>query len=314
MGDRGATPPIGGALDGFTGPVIPLQVAYFAESNRLTAVSLRLNDPASGGTVVVELNTASDGSGSGITVTIADGDRWARVTGSVDIAAGGALHQRITSVGGTAYTAGGLSGEYEVERSSGVTTLLSTLALVKLDANISGTDADRDSVINTMIAGVSKRMQDYMDRPIVQTTATDEKLDSDGDVVVQTRHYPIISVSALTENAVALVEDTDFELNEEDLARGQIVRISGDYLRAWARGRRIVKLTYVHGYAAVPDSLVTAATDLVVLKYFETVQSGKAWRGLSGKGVDPGATGTYDKDIWTRETVPTMAPYRRMVA
>ncbi len=311
MGDRGATPPITGLLGGFVGPVIALQVAHFASANRLTRVSFRVIDAPSTGTVTIELNTASDGTGSGITAVIADGTRFITATGSVDIAAGGALYQRITAESGNAT---GLSGEYEVERSSGVTTLLTTLALVKLDAKIAGTDADRDSVINTMIAGVSKRMQSYMDRPIVQTTATDEKLDSAGDVVVQTRHYPVITVSALTENATALVEDTDFELNEEDLERGQIVRISGTAVQPWTSGRRVVKLTYVHGYAAVPDDLVTAATDLVVAKWFETVQSGKGWRGMLNKGVDPASSVTYDKDMWARETVPTMAPYRRMVA
>ena len=311
MADRGATPPITGLLGGFVGPVVALQVAFFASANRLTRVTFRVIDAPDTGTVTIELNTAADGTGSGISATIADGTNFITATGDVAIPAGGALYQRITAESGSAT---GLSGEYEVERTSGVTTFLTTLAIVKLDANIAGTDADRDSVLNTMIAGVSKRMQDHMDRSIVSTTVTDEKLDSDGSVVVQTLHYPIISVSALTENAVALVEDTDFEMNEEDLERGQIIRISGDNVQSWVRGRRVVKLTYVHGYASVPDSLVMAATDLVVIKYFETVQSGKGWRGLGGKGVDPAAALTYDKNMWTRETVPTMAPYKRMVA
>ena len=91
MGDRGATPPIGGVLDGFVGPVVPLQVAYFDSANQLTAVSFRLLNPASGGTIVVQLNTESDGSGDGIEVIIPDGERWGRATGAVDIPAGGSL-------------------------------------------------------------------------------------------------------------------------------------------------------------------------------------------------------------------------------
>jgi hypothetical protein len=148
---------------------------------------------------------------------------------------------------------------------------LTTLAKVKLDGKISGTDADRDSVLESIIDGVSQDMQNWMDRPITQLTATDEKIDSIGDIRIQTMHYPIISVTTLTEDGTALVEDTDFEMQEDDLKRGHIVRISGNYAIA-------------------------------------------GWRGLVSKGVDPSATTTYDKDIWTRDIIPAMTPYRRQVA
>ena len=57
-----------------------------------------------------------------------------------------------------------------------------------------------------------------------------------------------------------------------------------------------------------------AATSLVVAKYHETVQSGKSWGGVLSKGVDPNASVTYDKEIWTRETIPAMTPFRRLQA
>jgi hypothetical protein len=73
-------------------------------------------------------------------------------------------------------------------------------------------------------------------------------------------------------------------------------------------------VTYIHGYAAVPDDLVTAATALVVARYFETKQSSMGWRGLASKGVDPNSSVSFDKEIWLRETIPAMAPYRRVMA
>ena len=204
-----------------------------------------------------------------------------------------------------------LSGEYELTTASGVSVFFTTLALVKLDADIGGADADRDTVLNGFIAGVTRQMQDWMDRKIVQTTATNEKLDGWFRDEVFTKHYPIISITSLTENDNTLVEDTDFESLGADLLVGRLVRISGTSSTSWAVGRRNIKTTYVHGYAAVPDSLITAATALVVAKYFETVQSGKGWRGLLSKGVDPNAATTYDKAIWERETIPAMRPYRQ---
>jgi len=310
MGDRGSTPPVPGLLTGFVTPtVIPLQVAYFSVANLLTRATFRLTDPPDGGSVTVSLNTASDGSGSGISVVIADGERFATVTGAVAIAAGGALYQRITAESGSAMN---LSGEYEVEVSAGVATMLTTLAIVKLDAGISGTDADRDSVLTEWISGVSRQMQDWMSRSIVLSTATGEKIDSDGGISVHTHHYPIVSVASLEEAGTALAEGTDFEFTERDMEIGQIVRISGGDPVAWSRGRRIVTVTYTHGWEAVPASLQQAATAMVTVRYFETVQSGKGWRGLSSKGVEPAASATYDKEIWERDIIPAMTPYRRM--
>jgi hypothetical protein len=305
----GSTPPIPGSLTGFVGQD-GIPVAYFTAANVLTNASFTVLEAPSGGTTVLNLNTAADGSGSGITVTIADGDNFATASGTVAIAAGSYIYQRVVSDAGGALA---LSGEYTVSSTTGVTTLLTSLAAVKLDAKITGTDANRDIVLNSIIAGVSVRMENYMDRSISQATATDEKLDSIGDYKVQTRHYPIISVTSLEEDGTALVEDTGFELNEEDLERGQIIRISGDDPIAWASGRRVVKVTYEHGYAAVPADLVQAATAQSVWEFNQTIQSGKGWRGLGSKGVDPSAAVNYDKDHWLREVVPVLEKYRRQV-
>jgi hypothetical protein len=288
-----------------------LPVAYFVNPTTLTRVSFRVTDAPSGGTVTVELNTQADGLGSDIEVTIGDGENFATQAGSVSVAAGGYLYQIVTAESGSAMN---LSGEYEIESATSATIFLTTLAQVKLDAEIAGTDADRDTVLTQLIQGVSAQMQNWMGRQIVQSLATDEKISSVGTSVVQTRHYPIISISALTENDAALVEDTGYEIEEQDKERGQIERISDGTPIGWARGRRVVKVTYIHGYAAVPDDLVSAATALVVARYFETKQSGKGWRGLASKGVDPNASVSYDKEIWLRETIPAMAPYRRVMA
>jgi hypothetical protein len=311
MADRAAIPPVPGLLTAFVGPpVIPLTVAYFATANTLERVSFRVVDPPSGGSVTAELNTESDGSGDSISAEILDGDDFATNTGTVTIDAGSYLYLRITAESGGAMS---LSGEYEITTASGVTVMLTTISQFHSDAGITTTDTLRDQLINNVILGVSKRMQDWMDRQIIQLTATDEKIDSIGDYKIQTLHYPIISVSSLEESATALVEDTDFEMNSEDLARGWIARISGSNPIAWAKGYRVVKLTYVHGYAAVPDSLMRAATAQAVNDYHQTPASGKGWRGLLSKGVDPASAVAYDKDFWERETVPVMRPYRRQV-
>jgi hypothetical protein len=310
MADRGSIPQIPGLLTGFVTPsVIPLQVAYFASATVLNRVSFRVTDPPTGGSVTAQLNTASDVSGSSISAVILDGTRFITATGSVSIAAGGALYLRVTAESGSAMN---FSGEYEVDSVSGVTSMLTSLALVKLHAKITGTDADRDTVLAAWIAGISRQMQSYMSRTIASASTTNEKIDSNGSHAIQAHDYPIITVTSLYERETLLAENVDFELNPLDRKLGQIVRISDAYPIGWLPGIRVVRLTYNHGYANVPDDLVWAATEAVVLRYYNTVQSGKGWGGLGSKGVEPAASATYDKDFWARDIVPVLDPYRRM--
>ncbi len=312
MGDSVPLPVIQGLLAGWFDTDIP--AGLFAESVTIDTVQPLIQDPSTDADLKFALHDAAAGGGQDISATILAGQQSPGViTSAITVSAATQIWLRISEDSGTDDDALGLSGYYGLTGAAASLTF-SDLARVKLDANISGTDADRDTVLSSMIAGVSKRMQDWMNRPIVQTTTASEKVDIVGEIKIQTKHYPIISVSALTENGTALVEDTDFEMTPEDLERGQISRISGGFPASWISGPRVVAVSYVHGFAEVPYSLVVAATDLVVNKYFETVQSGKGWRGLASKNVDPGSSGAYDKDIWTRETVPTMEPYRRMVA
>ena len=286
-----------------------MEVNALLQANVLTRVLFRVTDAPEGGNTIVELNSQEDGLGDSIAVTILDGATYGENTGSITV---GTLWQIITQDNGTAMN---LSGEYELDSVVGVSDYFTTLAKVKEDAEIAGTDATRDLVINTLIAGVTRQMQDWIGRDIVQGTATAEKVDGWHSDVIFTEHYPLIEITTLTESGTALVEDTDFEALASDLPSGRIVRISGaggDPID-WVTGRRKMSVTYDHGHVNVPGSLVTAATSMVVAKFFETTR-GKGWRGLNSKGVDPNAATSLDKDIWTREVIPAMAPYRRLQA
>jgi hypothetical protein len=309
---RGTTIPLPGLMTGYIAGQPPgLLVKEFTVENVLTSVLFRVTETPANGDLVIELNDLEDGTGQATQVTILQGETYAESTGlSVSVEA---LWQIVRSEAGTD-SAMNLSGEYEMNSVTGVEDYFTTLTKVKQDADISGTDADRDTVLNQIIAGVTRQMQDWMGRMIVQGTVTDEKIDGNGDDEIYLGRFPLIEVTALTEDDTALVEDTDFEAVGPDLEAGRIVRISGTNATAWSSGRRNIKLTYDYGYVTGPDSLVTACTSLVVAKFFETVQSGKGWGGVLSKGVDPNASVSYDKDIWTRETIPAMAPYRRMQA
>lgn len=308
---RGTCIPYPGLMAGYIGTSPPgLLVKQFTVANVLTDLLFRVTDPPTGGDLIVELNSQEDGNGDALQVTIADGETYGSTTGSISV---GSLWQIVISEGGSD-TAMNLSGEYEMNSVVGAEDLFTTLAKVKYDAAISGTDANRDIVLNNLIAGVTREMQDWMGRSIVQGTATAEKIDGWYSDEIFTEHYPILEIASLSEDGDALVEDTDFESTGGDLEHGRIVRLSGGEPVQWVRGRRKMSVTYDYGYVNVPDSLVTAATSIVVAKYHETIQSGKGWRGLLNSVVEPNASATYDKEIWEREVIPAMMPYRRRLA
>jgi hypothetical protein len=310
MAWRGSLQSMPGLLEGYEGTAY--KVYDFDAANTLTKLTIRVTDAPSGGTVVVRLHNQEDKLGSYLEATIADGETFASTTGSV--ATGSALWQEIVT--GVDDDAMNLSGEYEMITASGISVYFTTLAAVKQDLNISGTDAARDAVLNAIIAGVTRQMQNWIGRDIVQGTATAEKHDGWYSEEIFTEHYPIVTdgITALSENGTALVEDTGFESLGPDLPLGRIVRISGGNPINWSVGRRNISITYDHGFTSIPDDLVTAATALVAAKYFETVKSGKSWRGVLSDGIDPNASVSYDKEIWERDVVPVMAPYRRRVA
>lgn len=306
---RGATQPITGLI---SAPVAASQVNAFSVENILNEMTFRLaHPPGTGNSITVRLQNNEAGDDLTEELTLSDLETFKQSTGLTMSV--GNLWLEVSGVTGTP-TAMNLSGEYVMNSVTGVSDYFTTLAKVKLDAKIAGTDANRDTVLNQYIAGVTSRMQDWMDRDIVQGTVTGDKLDGSGEDTIFTERFPIIEITSLSEDGTALTKDTDFEIVGTDLAAGRIVRISGDSAIPWPSGRRNIEITYDYGYVAVPDALVDAATALVVAKFFETVQSGKGWRGLASKGVDPSATTTYDKEIWQRETIPAMRRYRRLVA
>jgi hypothetical protein len=189
-----------------------------------------------------------------------------------------------------------------------VTSNLTAIERVKEMLDDSETN---DTLLSNLIAAASGEMKRFLDREINQGTATDEKIDSIGQNKISVRHYPIISITSLEENGTALTEDTHFECLEWDKLQGAIVRISGDDTIAWAAGSRVIKVTYVHGYADVPYEIVQAVTDLVLFDYRQSAEGGGRF-GLDGKVLDTGGSSGYRTrpEIWEAH-LPRIAGYRR---
>jgi uncharacterized phiE125 gp8 family phage protein len=311
MSDRvpiGTIPTVTAALDG-----VDVLIATLGVACTVSRVLLRQTDYDDGGatdtSVTGTIRNAASGGGEGISFTIPDQGQSVVATGSLVVDADESIYLRVSAGNPTSMN---LTGWIEVSDAAGVTTALTSLARVKQFLNIDG--SSDDARLNTLIAAVSAEIQGSTGRKIIQATVTDERVDSIGENVIAIREYPIISVSALTEDGNALVEDAGFEMKAQDKAAGRIARISGGKAANWARGIRVVTLTYSHGYATVPEDIKQAATELVAFDYNQEKSSG-ARHGLSSKVLPTGGASNYltRSEVWAAQQ-HRLAAYRRMYA
>ena len=192
---------------------------------------------------------------------------------------------------------------------------LTTLALVKAYANITGTDSGRDAVLEDLIDGASAQMENYLHRIITSATYTSEKIDGNHftDSLIL-KNYPVTTFTSLTENGVAVSAAT-FDV---DMDAGIIYRVAGSWWTSdgvtagWISGRRIYAATYIAGYTAVPEDLANACARQVILEWKRSGIKGDRI-GLVTTQLSDGSTATYSKDAWAEGVQEVLDQYRRVM-
>lgn len=128
-----------------------------------------------------------------------------------------------------------------------------------------------DSVIGQMIPdltaeqitkvndSITLTIHEYCNTTFELVTYTDEIYDSSYEIVPA--HRPIFSVSSLTDDSVALVENTSFYVYEDKVV---IPSPSGT--------RKGLKISYKAGFEAVPEMVKTAALDLLKFRIFKDTE------------------------------------------
>lgn len=305
MSDRVPLPSIAGLLTGFV--AVDLFAGHFPAAQTLTAFQPAVTDPPSGGTVSVDLRTATGGGGSGLSAVIPDGGRFPAtpVTGAISIAAGTTLYLRITAESGAAL---GFYGSYEVSAATGATAALTTLQRCKDFRGITG--STNDSMLNTLIQGVSTRMQSHMRRSIVSQTIVAEKHDARGDRdEITLEEFPVIAPPAVVMRFNGTVIDaTTYEV---DKPKGQVIQVTNGASTSWAEGRRAYEVDYDAGYATVPEDLAQAATEQVIHRFLQTREGGNRLS-LRGEIIETGGDGQYMIGQWVPGVRETMDLYRNL--
>ena len=298
MTDRVPLPTISGLLSEFVN--VDLFAGHFAAASRLVGFQPAVTDAPSGGSVSVDIRTATAGGGSGLSATIADGTRFPATpaTGVIEVAAGTDLYLRITAATGAPL---GLYGHFIVESAAGAVSALTTLVIVKEYLGI--TDGDSDTLLTRIIGSVSKKMQQAMRRSIVAQTVTAEKKSISGhrqdrlllDV------YPVTTGTTSVTLSDTALTSSDFAV---DLDTGIVHYTPGGVFGYWPAGHRHVSVTYDGGYAAVPADIEGAAT-------IQSAWEFKRQKRLGDRtSVIGDNTATFLVDAWAPDVVPVIESYR----
>lgn len=267
---------------------------------------LQRNGNGAGDTITAALRTATGGGGDAITTNFGDGESEITDTASQEVASGSALYLRITAADANSEN---IRGWVEIEGGVAVTTGLTTSARVKRYLGI--TASTWDTLLNELITSVSEEVQTRLGLRILVTASTGEKIDSVGNKTLPVAHYPIVSITSVSEDGTALIDGTDFESTEMEKKAGLLARLSAGKSVAWARGTRIVEATYTHGYSSVPDDIQQAATEMVAFDWFQS-QPGGQRLGLGSKALDTGGTTSYrSREEMVRAIFRRLAAYRR---
>jgi len=99
------------------------------------------------------------------------------------------------------------------------------------------------------IKDASAAIQNYCRQIIVYVEDDEVELDGNGYQWMLLPELPVLSISKVIENDVTLVENVDYKLGNF----GLLYRLKG----VWLKGPRTIQLTYTHGYATIPDDIVS---------------------------------------------------------
>lgn len=147
---------------------------------------------------------------------------------------------------------------------------LTTLVNVKAELGIATGDTTNDPVLSRYITSASVAAENYCNRAFVIESISDQffsdennRLFRKGREILQLSRWPIDDLTSVVENAVTLVENTDF-IAEYD--SGQITRIDSNGNKIhWSR--LPITVLYDAGFENIPVDVEDAVIRMVAARY-----------------------------------------------
>jgi hypothetical protein len=204
---------------------------------------------------------------------------------------------------------------------------LTTLASAKMVAGVSSGDTTDDAVFERFINKVSMAVSSYCDRIFARGTFTEQVAPQNRQLLLL-KQWPIVSITSVTDNGSALVQDTDYRCDAQDMARGELYKengwmgsmlVTGLTLDPVAAARLLV-IVYIAGYhlpsdplyiegdaASLPLDISAVVDELVATKYYARKRMGF---GLSSY-KEGGLSFSYSNFDLQAEHGDTLNKYRR---
>lgn len=136
-----------------------------------------------------------------------------------------------------------------------------------------GRPASDAALVAQLLAEASAALRAQLGMPVSLVSGEVAELDSDGAEVLVLPRWPVAAVSSVIASGQT-VDPTTFEWSRSGVLR----RLGG-----WPCGYRSVVVTYDHGYATVPASVVASVAQAVARRY----------DALTSGGVAPGVGGAF---------------------
>lgn len=133
---------------------------------------------------------------------------------------------------------------------------LTTLENVKYVWGRPQADTGDDERIITLINLITGRIEYWCGRKFKSATYTAEKYDGNGDNYLFLKQYPIISVTEILRDDVAIGE-TAYKIYKEE---GYILKET-----FWTHGYQNLKVTYDAGFTTIPPALAEIAIEWVIM-------------------------------------------------
>jgi hypothetical protein len=155
---------------------------------------------------------------------------------------------------------------------------LTTLAHVKQWVGLANTVSD--DLLERMITSCSAAMESWMNRTIARTSYVETRNGTGGSALL-VQQYPIVSVSGVTVGAVAVpararIGDGGYVFDETRIL------LDGS---TFTRGMQNVTVSYVAGYATVPQDIEQACIDIIGDWFRYKDRAGKLSEGIEGQTI-----------------------------
>lgn len=145
---------------------------------------------------------------------------------------------------------------YKIMPIAAASNALTTVANVKYVWGRPQADTGDDDRIQTLINLISDRIEYWCGRKFTKQTYTDELHDGNGDNYLFLKQYPIVSVTEIKRDDIAV--DSDYYKVYED--EGFVLKET-----YWTKGYQNLKVTYEAGFETIPPAIAEIAIEWIIM-------------------------------------------------